>query len=314
MDFKDLTYVVTLAKYQNYTNAAKNLYITQPALTKAIKKLETEMGEPLFIRKENSTVPTEFGLKYIQYAQSILNLKSSMDEELGALHAKKYPILKIGITHVSGRFLLSQTTIAFQRKYPHVQLSISENITSSLYDMVEKGELDFAVCIRPGSPFYAPREDFDYMDVVTNEMVLAVPRSHPLLAMAANKPGFHYPWIPLEWAKEEKFLLQPEDQFTGKAAKYIFREAGFWPKSVSIINNVHSAIDLVCAGCGIALVTNLHLKILEQKVTLIPLSFGREPICSKSAAMFKKGNILPDYALDYIEMVRDAHRPLLMGH
>ena len=141
-----------------------------------------------------------------------------------------------------------------------------------------------------------------------------MPSGHPLINMAVNKPGFHHPWISLEWAKNEKFLIQPEEQFTGKVAQYLFQELGFHPQSVSIINNVHSDIYLVCAECGIALVTNIHLKILEPKVKLVPLSFGKEPIYNKTSAMFKKGKILPDYALDYIEMVRDVHRLLLIDN
>lgn len=312
MDFKELNYVVTLAKYRNYTDAAKSLYITQPALTKAIQKLESELGEELFVRKKNSTIPTEFGLKYVHYAQSILNLKSSMDEELRALHEKKYPTLRVGITPISGRYMMSQTAVAFQRKHPHVQLSFTENININLYEMLEKGEIDLAICIRPGMPPYPPCPDLEYIDIITNEIVLAVLPNHPLIGMAVTKPGFRYPWIPLEWAKDEKFLIQPENQYTGRIARALFSESGFQPASVTTLNSVHSAIDLTCAGCGVAIVTNIHLAILEQKTKLTPLSIGQQPILNKSAILYKKDMLLPDYAVDYMEMIRQVHQELAM--
>lgn len=312
MDFKELTYVVALAKYQNYTDAAKSLYITQPALTKSIKKLESELEEPLFIRNKNSTIPTDFGLKYVQYAQSILNLKNTMDRELQALHDRKYPVLKVGITPVSGRFLLSHTAISYQRKHPNIQLSFTENITITLYDMVEKGDLDLAICVSPGSPPYPPRPDLETIFVQDTEIVLAVPPEHPLINMAMRKPEFRYPWIPLEWAKNEKFLLQPEDQFTTKAARYLFKQLDFRPASINNLTNVHSAIDLVCAGCGVAIVTDMHLAILEQKVKLTALSIGKQPLYNKTAAVYRKGSSLPEYAIDYIDLVREAYRALLL--
>lgn len=311
MDFKELSYVVALAKYQNYTDAAKSLYITQPALTKSIKKLENELQEPLFIRSKNSTIPTEFGIKYVQYAQGILNLKATMDKELEEFHNRKYPILRVGITPTSGRFLMSHTAITFQKTHPHVQLIFSEGITINLYDKVVHGDVDLAVCIKPGSPPYPPRSDLESIIVQENEIVLAVPPDSPLIGMAVNKPGFSFPWIPLEWAKNERFLLQPEDQFTTKVARELFRQLNFQPASINNLTNVHSAIDLVCAGYGVAIVTNVHLAILEQKSKLTALSIGKQPIRNQSAALFKKGTVLPDYAYDFIDIVREVNRKAL---
>ncbi|PNV60303.1 hypothetical protein C0033_19880 [Clostridium sp. chh4-2] len=313
MDFKELTYVVALARYQNYTDAAKSLFITQPALTKSIKKLELELDEPLFIRNKNSTIPTDFGLKYVQYAQSILSLKNTMDRELQMLHDRKYPVLRVGITPVSGRFLLSQTAIAYQKKHPNVQLSFTEGITLTLYDMVEKGDLDLAICVSPGSPPFPARPNLQTAFVQDTEIVLAVPPDHPLISMATIKPEFQYPWIPLEWARNEKFLLQPEDQFTTMAARHLFKQLNFQPASINNLTNVHSAIDLVCAGCGVAIVTNMHLAILEQKVKLTALSIGTHPLYNKTVAIYRKGTSLPPYAVDYVDLVREVYRAILLN-
>lgn len=68
MDFKELTYVLALARHQSVTKAAQELYLTQPALTRFLQRLETSVGQPLFTRSGNRLIPTYAGEKYIERA------------------------------------------------------------------------------------------------------------------------------------------------------------------------------------------------------------------------------------------------------
>ena len=71
MDFKELTYVLALARHQSVTKAAQELYLTQPALTRFLQRLETSVGQPLFTRSGNRLIPTYAGEKYIERAQDV---------------------------------------------------------------------------------------------------------------------------------------------------------------------------------------------------------------------------------------------------
>ena len=309
MDFKELSYVTTLAASQSYTDAAKKLHISQPALSKCIKRLESDYGELFFTRQNNCTIPTEFGMKYVQFAESILSLKRGMDKELTDLHEKKFPVLRIAVTPVSGRFHISQTTIPFQRRHPNISLRYVEGITIKLYEIIKKGEADIAICSIPGTPLPEVPE-LDYIPLQEQELVLAVPAEHPIINMAKWKTGFRYPWISLNWVKQENLLLQSENQFPTIAARNLFRSYNFTPHSVCNLPNVHSAIDLACSGCGIAIVMDFHLLSLEQKTKLVPLSIGHTPVLSMTAAVYRKGTKLSEYMLDYIELVRDSYYKL----
>lgn len=75
MDFKDLSYVIAIAKTQNITKAADMLYVTQPTLTKFLQNLEREMGQKLFKKLGNRFVLTYAGERYVAKATEILNLK-----------------------------------------------------------------------------------------------------------------------------------------------------------------------------------------------------------------------------------------------
>ena len=83
MDFRDLSYVLAIAKTQNITKAADSLYVTQPTLTKFLQNLEKEMGQKLFRKLGNRFVLTYAGERYVAKATEILNLKKELDQEMG---------------------------------------------------------------------------------------------------------------------------------------------------------------------------------------------------------------------------------------
>lgn len=95
MDFKDLSYVIAIAKTQNITKAADMLYVTQPTLTKFLQNLEREMGQKLFKKLGNRFVLTYAGERYVAKATEILNLKKELDQEMGDIIRQNAGLLKI---------------------------------------------------------------------------------------------------------------------------------------------------------------------------------------------------------------------------
>ena len=91
MDFKDLSYVIAIAKTQNITKAADMLYVTQPTLTKFLQNLEREMGQKLFKKLGNRFVLTYAGERYVAKATEILNLKKELDQEMGDMYTSYFP-------------------------------------------------------------------------------------------------------------------------------------------------------------------------------------------------------------------------------
>ena len=82
MNYHELQYILCIAKHQNLTKAAQELYISQPTLTKHLQKLEREMETKLFSRSGNSYTPTFAGRKYMEYARKILQIRQDWEKEL----------------------------------------------------------------------------------------------------------------------------------------------------------------------------------------------------------------------------------------
>ena len=124
--FQYMNYVCEVYKTGSFSKAAKNLYLTQPALSIAIKKEEQELGQPLFERSTSHIALTEAGKAYIESAEKIKNIETSL-----RLYCNDLSELKTGSVRVgASNFFLSQIVLSviseFSRKYPGIDLEIRE--------------------------------------------------------------------------------------------------------------------------------------------------------------------------------------------
>lgn len=99
MDFRELSYITAIAKYQNITKAAESLYISQPTLSKFLKALEEDIGLKLFRRLGNRYVLTHAGECYLQKAEQILQLKNELDLELADIMKRDVGVLLRSLSH-----------------------------------------------------------------------------------------------------------------------------------------------------------------------------------------------------------------------
>ena len=113
MQLRDIQYVVTIADMQSFSKAAEALYISQPALSQCIKRLEADLGVALFARKRKHVLLTRAGELFLQDARQILQLSSHITSQMENLHVLKQGKLHIGMTPLFGRFILRSLTTPF---------------------------------------------------------------------------------------------------------------------------------------------------------------------------------------------------------
>lgn len=139
----------TVAKTQNISKAAKELYISQPAISKSIRKLEENLGCPLFRRSSRGVTLTEEGELLFTHVRSAFEtlsrgedkLKNSLDN--GAGH------LKIGVSSTLCKYMLLPYLREFTRRRPHINISIACQSTNESLRMLEEDRLDIGLIARP---------------------------------------------------------------------------------------------------------------------------------------------------------------------
>ena len=300
MDFKELTYVLALARHQSVTKAAQELYLTQPALTRFLQRLETSVGQPLFTRSGNRLIPTYAGEKYIERAQEILLLKKQLDAEMQDIVQVHRGKLRIGLSIFRSFSLLPNVLPEFTRKYPHVKILVEENDPAFLEEALCRGELDLAFFSLP-----TRRKEIVTETIRTEELVLLLPPQDPLASQAQRRPGSRYPWLDLGWVKERPFILQKKDQRTRQITDRLFHDYAFTPNVILEIQNIDVSMALTAAGYGCSFTRDIHaVELQAYKPAPQCFSVGRQRTLTQYAAAYRKGAYLPDYARDFIELVR----------
>src|SRR5215510_10343570 len=122
MEFYQLQGFLEVAETQSFTQAAKNLFLTQPALSLQIKALETEVGEPLFERQGKGVLLTPAGRLLQERAEQILALVNQAQQELQAVYGLQSGSLKIGASESLCLYVLPQVLQFFQQRFPGVAL------------------------------------------------------------------------------------------------------------------------------------------------------------------------------------------------
>ncbi|MDB5039078.1 MAG: hypothetical protein JWQ35_2606 [Bacteriovoracaceae bacterium] len=142
---------LAIARTQSFSEAAKQLHVTQSALSQRINNLESDLGQTLFIRKSSGILPTEAGRKFLKYCQ----IKSSLEEELiqnikGKKTGEFGGTLRLAAYSSVMRSVIMPALLPFLRKHPGVQCEfITQNIR--LPDLLQRSEVDFIVMDHPFS-------------------------------------------------------------------------------------------------------------------------------------------------------------------
>lgn len=138
-----------VAKCGSFSKAAKELYMTQPAVSQSIMQLERELQIRLFTRMPKGVALTNEGEILFEYINSAMNLIGTGEKKLKETKGMMIGELKIGVGDTISRYFLMPYLEMFHRKYPNITLKIINRTTLELCDMLKSGEIDIAICNLP---------------------------------------------------------------------------------------------------------------------------------------------------------------------
>jgi LysR family transcriptional regulator, hydrogen peroxide-inducible genes activator len=179
MTLQQLQYIVTLSKEKNFVAAAQKCFVTQPALTTQIKKLEDELGIIIFDRSKKPVIPTEIGQKVINQANSILLESKKIPDLIKEYREDLSGELRIGILPTIGLYLLPLFVNSLLGKLPSIKLHVSENITETIIKQIYDGDIDVGII---ATPIDSP--NIISVPIYYEEMFAYISRGHPLLDKA----------------------------------------------------------------------------------------------------------------------------------
>lgn len=174
MTLTELRFVVAVAQERNFRRAAEKSFVTQPALSLAIKKLEDELGVLIFERGHSEIGITEIGEKIVEQANRALEEVARI-KELATLGSDQLAgPLKLGVIYSTGPYLLPEIIPILRQTAPDMPLEVEENLTANLETQLKNGVIEAAII---ALPFDMP--GITVQPLYDESFVVAVPASHP---------------------------------------------------------------------------------------------------------------------------------------
>lgn len=265
---QDFQYVLKIYEEGSFSKAADALYLTQPALSIAIQKIESAIGMPLFDRTRRPLKLTLAGEIYVDMIKQMLSLEQDTDRHLQDIRDLHTGILKIGGSHYLNSYILPSVLTAFNKEYPGIQLDLIEDSSAHLANMLTERKLDLTFSCN--SMFMSNLEKYP---AFYDHILLAVPSANPIhrdfskeaLSSVDIIQGKHLqdhcPMVSLaDFQDLEYILLNPGNNLYDRCLA-MFKESHFDPKIKITLAQMVTAYHLADAGLASTLISDRLVRI-----------------------------------------------------
>lgn len=297
MNLKEPLYVYAIYENKSISKAARELNITQPALSKFLINLEKTTGSPLFDKSNNNYVPTFLGKKYIKYAKEILETQRLWQKEKSQIINSNKGELIISIPIIRSSVLLTRIIPNFLQQYPYVKVQVKEVTASLNVDFFELEQFDLAI--------YNPTkfvDTYSYELLYTEEIVAIGDINNEILAtdVDGNDMKFNFSYL-----KDVPLIMQPKNLSTGKRVTRLLKENKITPKIQMETRNPDLAISSVVNSDIITFAPRSYAKEFAKVYPIRYVGIGEY---TKLFCIYKNGKYLPVYTRYFIDKIKEYYK------
>jgi LysR family transcriptional regulator, hydrogen peroxide-inducible genes activator len=259
----ELRYLVALAQDAHFGRAAERCHVSQPTLSIAIRKLEEELGVPLFERAKQSVTPTPLGQKIVALATQVIDQVARIKDLAESDHDQLTGRLALGTLPTIGPYLLPQFIPLLQELAPNLSLYVEEASQAELTAKLRAGDIDVALLCLPSSDV-----DIVAQALFDEPFVLLLPSSHPLagkLEITAE-----------DLRAEEVLLLRDGHEFRSQV--------------LSSFPHLQTTVDqpAITQVQGSTLETLRHMVASRLGVTILPMAAAQMPLYTGKVLTIRK--------------------------
>ena len=264
---KDL--ICTVYQEKSFSRAAQKLFISQPALSAMIRRIEEEIGTPLFDRSCKPVRMTEAGMEYIRAAEAIRHAEQAFSNYVDAENELVTGSLSLGSNQLMSTLVLPRYISAFIARYPGIRLQLVDDNSTTLKNLISAGLLDLIIDNQTMEP-----EIYEQRLLWTETLLLAVPEHFctgmEACAMSADDiiAGRHldetFPAATLAPFAEVPFILMTRHNETRGRSDLLFRAEGFHPQVLFEVGRLETLYNFVELGTAASIVTDTLIRHLQH--------------------------------------------------
>jgi DNA-binding transcriptional LysR family regulator len=291
MDLLQLEHFLAVVEEGTFTRAAERVCRTQPAVSQSIKKLEEEVGAPLFARDVHDVSLTEAGKVLLEYARKMVGARNEAMRELDALRNLRTGTLNIAAHESAAVYLLPSALRFYLTRFPQIRVGIYRSRLTEIPRQVMDREVHVGfVKDEPGF------HELKCVEVHADEMILVASRRHPL----ASRENVHVPDL-----AAERFVVHHLCSSTEQQILRTFEQHHTRCNIVAELWSFENIKTFVEADVGIAVVPRITVTQELAAGTLVKIPVRELAIPRRTLMIYREHGYLSDPARELINIVRN---------
>lgn len=300
MELRQFTYVNQVAECRSFTKAAAKLFISQPALSNYISKIEEELGVRLFDRSANPLTLTYAGEQYLKRAKAILSQVEDMNRELRDITSHMTGRIRMGFPSERIIYMLPLVLPPLKERYPGINVEVTTGPGNHLISELQNGNVDFVFL-----PHWIPLKDIVQEKLVEEELVLVAEKGYLDDHYFLDREKRIIDWretarLPLITLKKGHALRSSVD--------VLYANAEIKPNIFFESHSNMLSYRLAAQGLGVAVIPEITLELMEGNMKAEAYHLSETPVHWPVMALYREGCYIGEVERALLEISREALR------
>ncbi len=308
-----MEYVYAVYQKKSFSKAAEAMHVSQPALSTAIRKIESELQLQLFDRSSSPIELTLAGRYYIDSIQKIMQVEEDMREYFSQLVKEQRTVINVGTSSFFCSYVLPELVEEFKREHPEVVVNLMEANSSEFAGLFASDAMDLCLSVDRLGELPGGR-GLNSRVWKREEIILAVPADYPIaqelktqrLTFAQVKSGAYrerrFLGVELSRFREVPFLLLKPGNDLHERGKELCRRAGFEPEVAMHLDQMLTSYYVACSGKGSAFIRPDLVQYVEPTSRLYFFKLD-DPLVSRSIMLYHPQNHLSPIAQEFVDFL-----------
>ena len=250
---REMRFIIAVEKFGSITDAARHLYVPQPTISNALKRVEEELNQVLFYRTATGMEITSNGKRFTDLAKQIISLDEKIYSDIST-DDQKGILFRIGVSSYSGECLLPQVLLKVKKEYPDVVFDLVVKTSSVLEEMLKADDLDLSILSQPRS-----LTGLDYELLCKDDILLALPPSHGI-DLAKYRTHSGYINLPVKELENLSYILPEKGHAVRDFVDIYFKKNNIRQKISAVCSNLNLTHSLVANDIGAGFVPHRYVE------------------------------------------------------
>jgi len=292
LDTRQIRAFVTLARRGSFTLAAKELHLSQSAVSHSMKALERDLGCRLFDRMSKKVLLTQAGEQLLQHADRILLEMNAARESIQQLGKWGRGRLRVGASTTACQYILPEILQEFKKSYPHALISVEPGDTREALALLRNNQVDVALSLEPRHD-----DDFAFTPLFEDDMQFVLAPSHPWAQAGA---------VVREEIPRQQYILYNKKSFTFEMVEEYFRGEDMVLNAVMEFGSMEAIKEMVKLGLGVSILAPWIARKELEAGELVSLPLGRRKLKRTWGLLHWRGRALTLAEETFVNLCR-AH-------